>query len=171
MRKTKDFVFFWNGPFSQWHKSQFIAGREERKFVCCEQWMMWKKAKLFGDDATAYDIMKTEDPKEQKSLGRKVKNFQPEIWDQNKFEIVCEGNLLKFAQNKNLRKILMNTGDKILVEASPYDKIWGIGMREDDEGVEDPKNWKGENLLGAALTTLRDLFFKNYPEEGLPYLR
>lgn len=145
--------YFWGErPFSQWtvDKNQFIEG--ERVFNCCEQYMMYKKALLFDDYETAERIMDVKTPKEQKILGRVVKNFDPKIWDSRKDEIVLMGNMYKFGQNKTYKDRLMSLfNDKFyFVEASPYDKIWGIGINVSDAqaGCE----WKGENLLGKALT-------------------
>ena len=148
-----NFVFFWNGPFSQWAKSKFIIDGIE--FNTCEQYMMYKKAILFGDTDTAQAILETSDPRKQKSLGRQVKNFDDTVWMNHALAYVIEGNRAKFSQNPQLNKVLSETRGTLLVEASPYDKRWGIGMKEGDAGIEDPANWKGENLLGFALTTVR----------------
>ena len=147
------FVFFWNGPFSQWAKSKFVVDGVE--FNTCEQYMMYKKAMLFNDTDTADAIMKTSDPRTQKSLGRQVKNFDDAVWMEHAFDYVVAGNRAKFSQNSQLNKALAETKGKVLVEASPYDKRWGIGMMEGDAGIEDPKNWRGENLLGYAITQVR----------------
>ena len=148
-----EFVFFWNGPFSQWAKSKFVVDGVE--FNTCEQYMMYKKAMLFNDVDTADAIMKTSDPRAQKSLGRQVKNFNDAVWMEHAFDYVVAGNRAKFSQNSQLNKVLAETKGKVLVEASPYDKRWGIGMMEGDAGIEDPKNWQGENLLGYAITQVR----------------
>jgi len=95
-------------------------------------------------------------PNQAKSLGRKVKNFDPKIWDEHKYEIVKQGNLLKFSQNEKFKTFLLATNNKILVEGSPYDKIWGIGMLESDSRAENPLLWNGENLLGFALMEVRE---------------
>ena len=100
--------------------------------------------------------MKEEEPDIIKDLGREVKNFDPEIWDQHKFDVVVKGNLAKFGQNEKLRKFLLNTGSAILVEASPYDRVWGIGMREDNKDAKNAEKWYGINLLGFALMVVRD---------------
>lgn len=149
-----NYEFFWSGPFSQWYKAPFII--DGRKFNTCEQWMMWNKAMLFNDTETAEAILKTSDPRQQKALGRAVKNFDDAKWMAVAYDIVVQGNRSKFTQNPQLFETLKATGDKTLVEASPYDRRWGIGMGEDDPGIEDPKNWRGENLLGKALTQVRD---------------
>lgn len=153
MRVTKDYVFFWGGVFSQWHTAPMnIDGIE---FVTCEQYMMYQKAVFFGDQEIADRILKTDSPKEQKELGRMVKNFNKNRWDNVGFNFVYRGNYAKFSQNDDLYDELMNTDNRILVEASPSDQIWGIGMAEHEKGIENPKNWKGQNLLGFAITLVK----------------
>jgi hypothetical protein len=95
-------------------------------------------------------------PREHKKYGRMVKGYDQKVWDANKFNIVYNGNMLKFTQEPKLLFHLLSTGDRTLVEASPKDDIWGIFMDENEEGVDDPKNWKGENLLGYAITDVRN---------------
>ena len=124
--------------------------------AAAEAWMMAEKAKLFGDAETRQKILASCDPKEQKELGRKVKNFNADVWNANAKSIVYEGCKLKFAQNHNLLKTLLETEGTLIVEASPYDKIWGIGLAEDNPLIHDPKNWQGTNWLGEVLTQLRD---------------
>lgn len=153
--KNKLFTFFWHGPFSQWHKSKFISNGVE--YFWCEQFMMASKARLFKDDITLEKIMKSTSPKEIKDLGREVKNFNQEVWDKYKFNIVMMGNFCKFNQNIGLKNLLLETGNTILVEASPYDKVWGIGLSEESLDALDMNKWMGENLLGKALTSVRDI--------------
>ena len=121
-----------------------------------EQAMMGCKASLMGDTDTEQAIYKTSNPKIIKQLGRKVKNFNQEIWDRNKEDIVYKINLAKFSQNPELRDFLLSTGDKLIVEASPYDKIWGIGLSADDPRSDNPSMWLGSNLLGKALMRVRE---------------
>lgn len=118
--------------------------------------MMAAKARLFNDAEMEKEILKAATPNQAKALGRKVKNFDPKLWDEHKCQIVTQGNLLKFSQNQKFKDFLLSTGDKVLVEASPYDRIWGIGMLETDSRVENPLLWNGENLLGFALMEVRD---------------
>ena len=158
-RNPVEFIFFYGGTFSQWKRCSFIE--DGIKFNCAEQYMMYHKAKLFGDDRIAKQILELSNPKEQKKLGRLVKNFDEKIWDEHKYEIVKNGNILKFSQNPNLKKELLSTRTSILVEASPYDRVWGIGIGEMDPSRHNPKNWKGENLLGFALTEVREMFKNN----------
>jgi ribA/ribD-fused uncharacterized protein len=161
MTITDKYVFFWDGIYSQWYPEDMQI--DGTFYNCCEQYMMEQKALLFGDKETAKKIMKTSSPAEQKALGRSVKNFNRDIWDQHCMSIVIKGNYGKFAQPGMLRKDLIHTGNRIIVEASPYDKIWGIGMEENDPGIEDPANWKGLNLLGHAIMTVRSLIiFESY---------
>ena len=153
MNITNKYVFFWNGIYSQWYQAPMTI--DGVLYNCCEQYMMHQKALFFGDTETAEKIMLTSHPNDQKQLGRQVKNFNKDRWDKVNLQIVYKGNYAKFTQNENLKEELLATGNKILVEASPYDQIWGIGMGEEENGVNDPMNWKGQNLLGWAITLVR----------------
>jgi len=155
MKKIGNYTFFWKAKIGQWTKSPF-TDNEGIKYCCAEQYMFSKKALLFGDIESNFKIMDTNSPKEQQKLGRLVKDFNQKIWDLNKVGIVRNANIYKFSQNKDLYDVLISTKGTELVEASPYDKIWGIGMGVDEKGITDPLNWKGENLLGSILTELRD---------------
>lgn len=139
--------------FSQWFPSKFEVDGVQYKNT--EQYMMAQKAKLFGDDEILNKILRTADPKEIKALGRLVKGYQESVWLEHRFNIVVQGNLAKFSQNEDLKQFLLNTGERVLVEASPVDKIWGIGLSADDEKAEKPLQWKGLNLLGFALMEVR----------------
>jgi len=147
------YTFFWGGIFSQW--ARFDMSIDGITFNCCEQYMMYSKAKFFGDEETAKEIMKSTNPAEQKRLGRKVKNFNTELWNKVCFSIVYKANYAKFSQNPTLKEGLLATEDRILVEASPEDRIWGIGMGVENTGISDPANWQGSNLLGFALTLVK----------------
>lgn len=147
------YVFFWGGPCSQWAYSPFTI--DYRTFNTAEQWMMWNKAKMFNDTDAAHKIMVAKSPREQKKIGRQVKGFDDGKWMSRAFDIVVEGNRAKFTQNPEFRKYLENTRGKVLVEASPYDRRWGIGLKEGAKGIEDPSNWRGDNLLGKAITQVR----------------
>lgn len=140
---------------SQWWMSPFIAGGQV--YCCAEQYMMAKKADLFHDFETKGRIMNSKEPREIKRLGREVRGFIPSVWDQKKQEIVYRGNYAKFSQNDYLTDFLMFTGEKVLVEASPYDTVWGIGLRSDNPAAKDPKMWRGKNLLGFSLMAVRDI--------------
>lgn len=118
--------------------------------------MMHQKALLFHDDAIAAQVLKTKNSKEQKALGQKVHNFQEDLWLANRERIVHDGNLAKFSQNDDLKQVLFATAGTTLVEASPYDKIWGVGLKESDPKIHNRENWNGLNLLGQAITQVRD---------------
>lgn len=154
MKSTKKHIFFWNGIYSQWHKAPMTIDRIE--YNSCEQYMMHQKALLFGDEEIAELIMQETNPREQKKFGRMIKNFDKATWDKNCLAIVYEGNLAKFRQNADLKEQMLSTKNKIFVEASPLDSIWGIGLAEDAEGIDDPSYWLGLNLLGQALTLVKN---------------
>ena len=118
--------------------------------------MMAGKARLFDDEATLAAIMASDDPKVIKALGRQVQGFDEGAWNEIKYALIVAGNLCKFSQNTPLREFLLSTGDAILVEASPYDRIWGIGLAAEDPLATDPAQWRGQNLLGFALMEVRD---------------
>jgi ribA/ribD-fused uncharacterized protein len=118
--------------------------------------MMWRKAVLFGDEAMAGRILAAPHPKVAKALGGRVTPFRQEEWDAHRYEIVVAGNLAKFGQDDELRDYLLTTGERVLVEASPMDRIWGIGLGRDDPRAADPRRWRGTNLLGFALMDVRE---------------
>ena len=157
------FTFFWQtrSPFSQWHPCVFNLGGI--KYCCTEQYMMAHKAMLFDDPESHRRIMATESPREHKKLGRKVANFDPDVWNKNAKDIVFRGNIAKFTQNEDLKRALLATKGTTLVEASPYDKIWGIGLAEDDPRALKRETWLGMNWLGEILTKVRN---KIAEEEG-----
>lgn len=154
MKETSTHIYFWGTYLSNWYKCSFKDG--QFSYPSSEAYLMAHKALLFGDTASANKIVKTSDPKEQKALGRLVKGFNEALWNQHKFNIMVQGLLLKFEQNEGLKKQLLATGTKILVEGSPHDKIWGVGLHYNDELILNEKNWKGENLLGKALMEVRN---------------
>ena len=156
MNYTK-FTFFYRTrhPFSNWHPCQF-KDADGNEYTCSEQYMMAQKAKMFNDEHTLSLIMKSDNPKDQKALGRQVKGFEPDVWNAQAKQIVYDGCHLKFTQNPKLLKTLLDTDGTLLVEASPYDRVWGIGLGEDDPKIHDPKNWQGTNWLGEVLTNLRE---------------
>jgi len=152
-----DFIFFWGNdpdyPYSQWYPSPFKVDGE--LFPTAEHWMMAAKAEVFGDKESRDIIMSNPNPDAAKRQGKLVKGFDPVEWDKHKFRIVVEGNSYKFSIPEFWEK-LMYTGDKVLVEASPYDPIWGIGMGVDHPNINNPAKWKGQNLLGYAVMEVRD---------------
>lgn len=152
------YVFFWKakeeyGEFSNWYSSPFVF--EDFEYQHLEQYMMARKAKLFHDAKRYTRILRADSPRECKDLGREVAGFSEDIWNEEKFEIVKEGLREKFTQNPGLLKKLLATGERILVEASPLDRIWGIGLDEKNAKRTPPQDWPGENLLGKALMELR----------------
>ena len=160
-QKTK-YLYFWghrptaNGTLSgsclsQWWASPFEV--DGVRYATAEHWMMAGKARLFGDDGAADRIVKASHPDCAKRLGREVRGFDQDRWDEHRFDLVMEGNRAKFSQHPDLREFLLGTGERVLVEASPVDRIWGAA---DDDRIADPHAWRGLNLLGFALMTVRD---------------
>ena len=139
---------------SQWWMEDFWS--IANTYLCMEQYMMAAKAELFGDSEIQEQILKCSDPKQIKALGRKVRGFDQKVWDKFKYAIVLNGNWCKFSQNRDLREFLLSTGDSVLVEASPYDNIWGIRLAASSPEAQDPMKWRGQNLLGFALMEVRD---------------
>jgi hypothetical protein len=159
------YIFFWGHTpnkygtvdkscFSQWYDCYFTV--DGVKYHTAEQYMMSQKAKLFNDNVNFQRIMNANYPNDFKRLGRQVKNSNMEIWEDNRYRLVVEGNLAKFSQNEDIKAYLLSTNHRILVEASPYDNIWGIGLSARDSQVNNPRLWNGLNLLGFALMEVRD---------------
>jgi ribA/ribD-fused uncharacterized protein len=140
--------------FSQWYPAAFEV--EGEAYPTAEHWMMASKAKLFCDSEILAQILEAPDPRSAKALGRKVRNFDDKVWKANARRLVTEGNIHKFSQNDELRLFLKSTGDAVLVEASPRDCIWGIGLGQDNPRALDPVTWRGQNLLGFALMDVRE---------------
>ncbi|WP_020659475.1 NADAR family protein [Amycolatopsis benzoatilytica] len=160
-----EFLFFWGhqperdgrvgqGCLSQWWPAPFVL--DCRTFATAEHYMMWRKALLFGDEATAGQILAAGHPQQAKEFGRGVPGFDQGRWEERREEIVLTGSIAKFGQHPELRRFLLNTGQRVLVEASPVDPVWGIGLAADDPAVEDPARWRGLNLLGFALMRARE---------------
>jgi hypothetical protein len=157
MRVTDKHVFFWGEWPSNWYKCYFTADGHE--FFNSEQYFMWVKAKTFGDDEVAEEILKKgKNPKTAKALGRKVKNYDDKIWDEKRYGVMVQANMYKYSQNEELKALLLNEElrDKNFVEASPYDGIFGIKCGE-QEALDDKSNWNGRNLLGKALDEVRNI--------------
>ena len=158
------YLFFWGHTarkgetvsavcLSQWWPASFrVAGVS---YATAEHWMMAEKARLFGDQAVLPKILNARTPAEAKKLGRQIAGFHTARWEKRRFEIVVAGNEHKFGQNPEIKEYLKNTGERILVEASPVDRIWGIGLAADHPNAADPLNWPGLNLLGFALMEVR----------------
>lgn len=159
------YLFFWGHTpkapgtvgaecLSQWWPAEFTVGGH--RFATAEHFMMWSKAELFGDAEAAVGILAVGHPKEAKDLGRAVRGFDQATWETHRSEIVTAASVAKFGQDEALRAYLLTTGDRVLVEASPRDRIWGIGMSAGHEDAEHPARWRGLNLLGFALMEARD---------------
>lgn len=161
-----DYLFFWGHTqkkegvidkscFSQWYPSGFTV--DGINYLTAEHWMMVKKALLFDDSETAKKILVSEKPAIAKQLGREVSGFDTELWTKSSYEIVVEGNKHKFSQNGFLKNFLLQTGNKVIVEASPADTVWGIGLSQEAKEAMNPSQWRGTNLLGFALMEVRDI--------------
>ncbi len=182
MRKTARLLAFHGGIFSNWAHTPFsgkpafaemkrrldrlgiegpaegleITGRlRGKKYDNNEQWMMAAKAWLMNDLATLIEIHKIHDPKAIKALGRKVKPFNEALWQKACEAVVTAGAVAKFSATERMRKEILDTGELILVEGSPVDRIWGVGISWRSPEIEDPKNWRGKNLLGKCLMEAR----------------
>ena len=141
------------GSLSQWWPSPFTVDGVE--YVTAEHWMMAGKARLFGDEASVPSILAAATPAEAKNLGRLVRGFDDESWRAARFELVVAGNVAKFGQDPALRGYLLGTANRVLVEASPRDQVWGIGLGAANDRATDPSRWRGLNLLGFALMEAR----------------
>ena len=144
------------GPasLSQW--GPFPFEHDGRSFPTAEHWMMHGKARLFGDHEMAEAILRSRTPWQAKEYGRRVRGFDPAVWEVHAQAIVVEGNLLKFRQHPRFGAWLASTAPAVLAEASPTDEIWGIGLSESDRAARDPRRWPGRNLLGFALMQVRE---------------
>lgn len=149
------------GCLSQWWQSPFVL--DGLTFQTAEHFMMHRKAVIFGDQDTAVEILRTQSPKEAKRLGRNVKPFDNDIWNNVADYVVTLGNFAKFHQHPELAQILLSTGDAILVEASPYDRVWGVGIAADDPRIEQPSSWPGANKLGIILMDVRTMLRERRP--------
>lgn len=168
-KENLKFIYFWGqrrnegeitkACLSQWYNSDFTV--DGIVYNCAEQFMMAEKARLFGDRETLAEILETSEQFRIKYLGKQIKNFDEEIWLKERYKIVVKGNMAKFSQNEEIKEFLLNTGYKVIVQASPYDTVWGIGLSEDEIiKSNDPTKWKGQNLLGFALMEVRDELYE-----------
>lgn len=165
---TVKYVFFWGHKeiqgnvskscFSQWYDAPYET--EGIRYLTAEHHMMHQKAILFGDESAAERLVAAKSPGEAKAIGREVRDFDQQVWESRRFEIVTTVNIAKFVNNTKIRNFLLNTGSRVLVEASPVDKIWGIGLGENELESQNPKLWNGLNLLGFALMEARDQLSK-----------
>jgi ribA/ribD-fused uncharacterized protein len=159
------YIFFWGhhpsadgrirkSCFSQWWPGSFVV--DGVVYKTAEHYMMAEKARLFEDEAAREKIIAAGHPGEAKKLGRGVQGFNIQRWEQHRFDIVVRGNLAKFRQNEELKTFLLNSRSRVLVEASPVDKIWGIGLAAEDVRAQNPEEWQGLNLLGFGLMVVRE---------------
>lgn len=167
-----DYLLFWGhrqraagqigkSCLSQWYPAPFHE--DGRYFATAEHYMMHGKAVLFGDAASAAAVLATSDPAQAKALGRGIQGFDEQRWQAARMDIVLQANWLKFSQNPALGRFLLGTGAQVLVEASPVDRIWGIGLAADAAQARDPARWRGLNLLGFALMQVRQRLLLNPP--------
>jgi ribA/ribD-fused uncharacterized protein len=165
--ETLDILPFWGhrankdgsvsaGCMSQWWPAQFTV--DGVAYPTAEHWMMAGKARLFDDPEGLAGVLAAAGPQAAKAAGRKVRGFDERRWKEERYGLVVAGNLAKFGQHPELREFLLSTGDRVLVEASPYDRIWGVGMGPTNPDVHRPSAWRGKNLLGFALMEVREHF-------------
>jgi ribA/ribD-fused uncharacterized protein len=161
---TADYFLFWGHTqkvegvvdrscLSQWFPRAFVL--DGVRYDTAEHFMMAEKARLFEDDAALAAILEAKSPADAKALGRAVRNFDPGAWSSARFDAVVRGNVAKFGQHADLAAFLRGTGDTVIVEASPRDRIWGIGMGASNPDARVPARWRGQNLLGFALMEAR----------------
>lgn len=152
--EDENVILFWGGVFSNWFPSDIVLEGVEYDGV--EQYMMAEKARRFGDDEILEKIMATPNPREQKALGRQVRGFDADIWLEECCDLVYPAIRAKFEQNPDLLGWLEKSGNRLIAEASPVDRIWGIGLAPDNPLARDPKNWEGKNFLGKLIMQARD---------------
>ena len=152
--------------FSQFWPCQFVLGGQ--RYIFAEQWMMASKARLFGDAEACQRILQATAPLVCKRIGRQVRGFDEGRWREHRMELVTVGNVAKFEQDPALAAYLLATGEEVLVEASPTDRIWGIGLGRDNADAKDPQRWRGQNLLGFALIRARSILRGELPRPTLP---
>lgn len=159
------YLFFWghqpskdgsitSSCLSQWWLCEFVV--DDILYKSAEHWMMAEKARLFQDKEILGKIINSDSPGEAKKLGRQIRNFEAKKWNDHRYEIVKQGNRFKFEQNTEMKTFLLKTKNRVLVEASPVDPIWGIGLAKENKKVNFPNQWKGLNLLGFALMEVRE---------------
>jgi ribA/ribD-fused uncharacterized protein len=158
------FVFFWSHEgtprtlgaecLSQWYPAPFTEGAHT--FATAEHYMMFHKARLFGDEEAAARVLRAPSPAAAKAIGRTVRGFDEKVWTAERFGIVAGGSRAKFGSSTELRRYLVQTGNRVLVEASPTDRVWGIGLTANDSRAQNPSRWRGLNLLGFALMQARE---------------
>ena len=154
---SEKFTFFWgsDSPFSNWYPQSF--NHNYQVYNCSEQYMMFQKAMLFNDIDVAELIMEQKSPRKQKFLGRQVRGFDQTVWLEQCEDIMVPALVSKFTQDTYSLNCMLSSVGTIIVEASPTDTVWGIGMTKDDPKATDPTKWNGTNLLGKVLMRARDI--------------
>ena len=159
MRITETHIYFWGSIYSNFYVSEtkpYLFKLDGYSWMSSEQYFMAQKALTFNDIEIFNKIVNTLDPGTAKKYGRRIKNYDEQIWSEKRYDIMKTAVFEKFNQNKDLKNKILNTGNKIFVEASPYDLIWGVGLYEEDDLILDEKNWNGLNLLGKVLNEVRN---------------
>ena len=151
---TDKYVLFYSNEFSNFHPCHIVAYGQT--FSSTEQVFMWKKAKEFGDETMATNILNTSDPGQAKKYGRRVKNYNEQRWDAIREKVMRDACWLKYTTNQELQDLLLSFGNRTFAQASSDDEIWGIGLDLNDPLAADEANWTGQNLLGRVLTSIRD---------------
>ncbi|MFA5490106.1 MAG: NADAR family protein [Candidimonas sp.] len=161
---TSTHVYFWNGIFSNFYPCKFTSSfflksanrKYTHKFINSEQAFMANKAAFFNDEEALQGVLDSSTPGDAKAWGRRVKNYDDNVWAMVRYHAMYVACYDKFSQNDKLKKYLLGTNDRVIVEGSPYDRIWGVGLLYADEAIKDEKNWNGLNLLGLVLMEVRD---------------
>lgn len=157
-----------NHIYSQFYPCKFTDPKTGIVYCCAEQWMMSQKALMFNDKVINEQILAETNAATIKSYGRSVHGYNDAIWCENRFNIVVQGNYYKFSQNPELLQTLLSTDPKILVEASPYDRVWGIGLNANQAAQIPPHQWPGDNLLGRALMQVRTMIQNEIMSKDTP---
>ncbi|MBQ1514848.1 MAG: NADAR family protein [Lachnospiraceae bacterium] len=144
-----------HGFLSNWYPSPFEL--DGQRFSSVEQYIMYRKCVLFGDEASAAAVMATDDPEAQKAVGRRATGYNANAWEGARPMVLLRGLLAKFGQNEDLKRLLLETDDAYLVECAGSDKIWACGVRLGDEKRFDAENWAGSNILGFTLMEVREM--------------
>ena len=158
--ETDTHFYFWTNWLSNWKICKIVDPITNLEFTSTEQIYMWYKAHFFNDADTRKQLEAKLTPKQAKDLGRVVKNYQDDLWECVRFDYMVYSNYLKYTQNPDLKEKLLATGEKVLVEASPYDKVWGVGLLASNPLILDDKNWTGRNLLGKSIMKVRNMIKK-----------